>query len=50
MAVAIEDDAIKETDETLTLTLSNAPRAEIKDTTATATIEDDDEAPRWTRP
>ena len=46
VAVTIDDDAIEETDETLTLTLSNAPRAEIKDTTATGTIEDDDERPR----
>ncbi len=44
VTVAVDDDAIEETDETLTLTLSNAPRAEIKDTTATGTIEDDDEA------
>ncbi len=43
VSVAIDDDVIEETDETLTLTLSNTPRAEIKDTTATGTIEDDDE-------
>ena len=42
VAVAILDDDTEENDETLTLTLSNAPNAEIKDTTATGTITDNE--------
>ena len=42
VAIAILDDDTEENDETLTLTLSNAPNAEIKDTTATGTISDDE--------
>ena len=45
VAVPILDDTIEENDETLTLTLSNAPGAEIKDTTATGTINDDEADP-----
>ena len=45
VAVPILDDTIEENDETLTVTLSNASAAEIKDTTATGTIEDDEADP-----
>ena len=44
VGVPIVDDAIEENDETLTLTLSNATEADLKDTTATGTIEDNDQA------
>ena len=44
VAVGIVDDDVVESDETLTLTLSNAAGAEMEDEKATGTIADDDEA------
>ena len=44
VAVPIVDNSVEENDETLTLTLSNATNAELKDTTATGTIEDEEKA------
>ena len=42
VSVSVLDDETDESDETLTLALSNAVNGEIKDTSATGTIEDDD--------